>query len=337
MRALFVTPDPSDGGGVARSSARIAGSLRSRGVGVVRMFPEGDRFPGDLAVDEHTVRTPRLDGPAAVDAVGEVLRNGRFDVVVGFYGWGAGPVAVAAGRLAGVRTVVALRGNDVDRDLLDPGRHAWVRFGIERADAVCVVSHEMAGKVAAWCDRPAVVVGNGVDVERFRPVDGEGFRARHGLSGRVYGMFGELKAKRGLEVLGAVVAAGFTPLLVGRVRPEVAHLVPKQAVVVPWVDPSDLPEAYAACDVVGQPSRQDGLPNVVLEAMACGRVVVASWVGGLPDVIEDGVNGLLASDAELPAALDRALRQPELGEAARRSVPNLEVEAERWTRLLVGP
>lgn len=296
------------------------------------MFPEAHRFPGDLTRDTHTVRHPPLAGPAWVDAVRAECAD--HDRVVGFYGWGAGPVAVAAGRLSGVQTALALRGNDVDRDLLDPARHAWVRFAIERADAVCAVSHEMAAKVDALVGRQVAVVGNGVDRQAFRPVDGSAFRARHGLRGPVYGLFGELKAKRGLDVLPAVVRAGYTPLLVGRIRDEVAHLVPDAAVCVGWLEPAELPEAYAAADVVGQPSRADGLPNVVLEAMACARVVVATRVGGLPDVIEHGVNGLLADDASLPDALARALREPELGLRARESVPGLEREADRWCAFL---
>lgn len=335
MRVLFVTPDPSDGGGVARASERIAGSLRALGHHVVRLFPEADRFPGDVSRDDLTVRIPRLDGPAHTDVVHRELLDGAFDRCVAFYGSGAGPATVAAGRLAGVRTILALRGNDVDRDLLDPSRHPWVRFGIDRADAITVVSEEMARKVLAWTGRTSTVVGNGVDTDRFRPVDGQPFRDRHRLSGPVVGLFGELKAKRGLEVLPAVVRAGFTPVLVGRIRPEIAHLVPSAAVSVPWLDPAALPEAYAACDVVLHPSHADGLPNVVLEAMACGRPVVASPVGGLPDVIRHGENGLLATHPQVPDALVRALADgARLGAAARATVPTLADESSRWAAIL---
>jgi glycosyltransferase involved in cell wall biosynthesis len=71
----------------------------------------------------------------------------------------------------------------------------------------------------------------------------------------------------------------------------------------------------------------DGLPNVALEAMAAGRAVVATRVGGLPDVIEDGVNGLLVEQRSAPAlaeAVGRLLERPDearhLGAEARRRV-----------------
>ena len=88
--------------------------------------------------------------------------------------------------------------------------------------------------------------------------------------------------------------------------------------------------ALAAADVVAVPSivdnagNVDGLPNTVLEALASGRAVVASRVAGIPEVVEDGVNGLLvpAGDTHaLAAALTRLARDPaareQLGREAR--------------------
>jgi glycosyltransferase involved in cell wall biosynthesis len=354
MRILFCTPDPVEGGGVHTSATRIIAGLRERRHTVVRFHPEQHRFPDDIAAPNTEAdpcwRIPRVPFGAWVDYLEVAIRSMTPDVIVGMYGWGPAQAAVAAGSRLGVRTVVALRGNDLDRDFLDPSRHALVRWALERADAVCAVSNEMAGKVLAWVGRESAVVGNGVDPDVFRPADPEqarAFREKHGIpvdSTRVYGLFGELKPKRGVETLAIAAQAGWVPVVVGRIRPSVSHLIPDAAIVVDWVEPEELPAAYGAIDVLGQPSRHDGLPNVVLEAMACERVVVASPFGGLPDVIQNGQNGFLLRPydprtpwEDLPGVLE-STRAPgvaeRVGAKARERVPTLKTEVERWEAVL---
>lgn len=327
MRILMVTPDTD--GGVATSSARVAASLASRGHQVLRVQPDHHRFPGDEARIDGVLRHAPLALPAWVDLLEQEARAFAAEALVGFYAGETSAAAVATAGLLGVPSVTAVRGNDLDRDFLLADRHALVRWSLERADAVCTVSHEAARKLRGWCGLDATVVGNGVDRDAFRPVDGTSFRERHGLDGLVVGIFGELKPKRGLEVLAELDA---TVLVVGRVRREVEHLVPADAVRVPWLDRRLLPEAYAACDVVLQPSWHDGLPNVVLEAMACARPVVARPVGGMPDVIEHGINGFLV-ERDWNAAVHHAAASG-IGAIARERVPSLAIEADRWEGML---
>lgn len=89
---------------------------------------------------------------------------------------------------------------------------------------------------------------------------------------------------------------------------------------------------YAAADAVVLPSRWEGLPLSLLEALARGRPVVATRVGGIPEVIEDGLTGLLAAPED-PASLADALatlhRRPDL--AQRLGAAGAEVVAERFT------
>jgi glycosyltransferase involved in cell wall biosynthesis len=101
--------------------------------------------------------------------------------------------------------------------------------------------------------------------------------------------------------------------------------------------------ALAAADAVVVPSTQENLPNMALEALACGRPCVGFNVGGLPDIVEDGVNGRLAAPGdvdELAAALAWVLadapRRRALGEAARRKAEqafDLRLVARRYADL----
>ena len=97
-----------------------------------------------------------------------------------------------------------------------------------------------------------------------------------------------------------------------------------------FVSHDELERLYDRAAVVVLPSYREGLPLCVLEAMAHGRPVVATAVGGIPQLVEDGRTGLLVEpgDAEaLRSALERLLSDPELrrrmGRAARARVQRM--------------
>ncbi len=114
--------------------------------------------------------------------------------------------------------------------------------------------------------------------------------------------------------------------------------------------PPDVPRLFAAADVFVLPSRSEALGSVLLEAMACGLPVVATRVGGVPEVIEPGQTGLLVPvrcPAELAEAIGSLFADPEaarqLGQRARRYVVEhrssrrmVEQTLRIYERLLVG-
>lgn len=92
-----------------------------------------------------------------------------------------------------------------------------------------------------------------------------------------------------------------------------------------FVDPARIPGLLAASDIVAHPSAcAEGMPSVVLEAAAAGRAILATTVGGTPEIVQDGESGLLVAPSA-PAALEAALRRlcgsaalrAQLGNAAR--------------------
>lgn len=94
----------------------------------------------------------------------------------------------------------------------------------------------------------------------------------------------------------------------------------------------DLKDIFHAMDLLVLPSLTEGLPNVVLEAFACGKPVVATSVGGVPEVVRDGVNGILVPPRRpdlLAQAILHCLRNPE--ESRSMGLRGREIVADEFT------
>lgn len=177
-------------------------------------------------------------------------------------------------------------------------------------------------------------VSNGVDTDRFRPASAEeriGLRRALGLPrGPLVVYAGRLARLKGLDLLLQAwpeVAAGAHLCIVG--DGEERDALQAQAAGLRGVrfhgPVADVAPLLRAADACVLPSRAEGLPLALLEGMSSGLAVVATAVGGIPEVIEDGRSGLLIQP-EAPAALAEALRRalgPEgatLGQLARARV-----------------
>jgi glycosyltransferase involved in cell wall biosynthesis len=189
-------------------------------------------------------------------------------------------------------------------------------------------------------DKKIQTIANGIDLQRFQdvtPLDVEkAFNVPKGvlclaLVGRLHKAKGHMDL---LPVMARLKAEGwdFHLLLVGEgeCEAEIKASI-KTLHLTPYVTLTglrkDIPEILAAVDILVMPSRWEGLPMALLEGMAMGKAVIASPVGGIPEVINDGTNGVLVAAGDHKAwgktlkklMADRALRQ-QLGEKARLTV-----------------
>jgi glycosyltransferase involved in cell wall biosynthesis len=178
---------------------------------------------------------------------------------------------------------------------------------------------EAAIQLGARADS-VVVVRNGVDADLFRPAPQAAARQQLGLPADVPLVLyvGNLKASKGVVDLANAFAqladADPRPHLVmvggGDARAEVVAALARHQARVHLPGPVALehvPTWMAAANLVALASWAEGTPNVLLEALACGRRVVATRVGGIPDVISDPAMGELVPARDV-AALARALR-----------------------------
>jgi glycosyltransferase involved in cell wall biosynthesis len=259
--------------------------------------------------------------------VARLRREFPFDVVLAAFAY---PDAAAAALFAadyGCPLVTRVMGSDVNHLGQEPCTRPLVQEALLRSQRVIAVSEALRGRMVEM-GIPAeriVVLRNAVDGERFVPRDRGEARRKLGLPGDrsvvcYVGRFGHEKGGDVLiDAMARVRALGRSDVLVAMVgggameaalREQARVLGVTEQVRFCGEQPhAEVPDWISACDVLCLPSRREGCPNVVLEALASGRPVVATRVGGVPELLNDE-NGLMtpSEDAEaLAAALCRAL------------------------------
>jgi glycosyltransferase involved in cell wall biosynthesis len=330
VRVFAPTPSPSLRAGLSLSPSETR-TLPSSGVSVTR-------FGARKRVDDTLVDWFEL--------IVEEHRREPFDILHAYFLAQAGFVAAYAGNYLNVPSVVSARGNDLERAIFDPSRAAHILHALRHASAVTTNANELARKAQALVPGLEVtVIPNGIDPEHFKPLPCNKLLAESlGLTkepSRVVGFAGELREKKGLRSLLSAYAQvnkenPAALLIVGDVRAGEDEQVLKEfklsnpdarIIITGFVSRNDLPVYYSLMDVFVHPSLRDGLPNALLEAMACEKAIIATPVGGIPDAVTDCENGRLvrtnAAD-ELAESIEELLRdeilRKKLGSAARQSV-----------------
>ena len=294
-----------------RFVADVVERISARGVEVDVLAPGSYRDFG-LAYGSGVVQNARRRPwavPLLVGSMGRAVRRAARDADLVHAFWlPAGAVAAFAGK----PFVVSLPGTDMEL----ARRLPWLaRPVLRRAKVVLPVSHALADEARRLGARDVRVVHSGVDLPAETGEEAEPPEVLY---------VGRLSAEKGVEELLAA-ADGFRLVVAGDgpLRPR----VPQALGFVPHAELSGL---YRRAAVVVCPSRRDGFPVACAEAMAYARPVVASSVGGLPDMVRDGETGLLVPPGD-PVALrgaierllaDQALRR-RLGEAGRERIGEL--------------
>ena len=354
MRAAFLTEKyPPDIGGLAVSAARLVQLLTAAGVEVHVFVPADHLAPGQMTCENQVNPIVHRFGvyrrtddslTAWFDYLTAAHQQRPFDLIHTYFITRAGFVAVYAGRFLNLPVVVSARGNDLDRAVFDPAKAAHILYALSHADAVtanCTVLARKAQALAPGCRE--VVIPNGIDAAQYQPgLRDERLVLSLGLENKaLLGFVGEARAKKGLApmLLAFQEIAHDRPaalLLVGGVRPgedqEMVTVFKKQNPdltihVVPYLPHEELPAYYNLMDVLLLPSLRDGLPNALLEGMACERAVAAAAAGGMTDVIRDGENGLLIPPGDVEALvgavrelLDDKEKRLRIGHNARNTI-----------------
>jgi len=269
--------------------------------------------------------------------VGEVLRENRIDVI---HTHNTGPFFHGAlgATLAGVKTHIH---TDHARPFPDSLRWMAVEHLLSHlAYRVVGVSDDTTQNLRHYERIPEnrlATIPNGIDLHPVR-TDAARLREELGIApgATVIGTAGRLAHQKGLEFLIRAVALleprfpELTVLIVGEgsEQPALEEMV-RTAGLQDRVRllglRMDIPDLLALFDIYALPSRWEGLPMAILEAMAASLPIVGSAVGGVPTAVREGINGLLVPPEDpvaLAGALEKLLSDPQLrrrmGEAGRK-------------------
>lgn len=270
----------------------------------------------------------------------KVANQNRPDLVHAHWVLPNGFIGARLSKTLGVPLVVSLHGSDMYLARKKKTFGAFARWVLKRANAVTACSPDLQQQAAQLSNRAVALTEYGVDVNMFSP----GTEPQKGTVLAV----GRLVHKKGfIELLHAfaqifkyyknstIEIIGDGPLM-RPLREKAAQLGITDRVQLPGAaQHSDLPELYRRAEVVAVPSitdlsgNRDGLPNVLLEALASGCAVIASDIPGIRNVIKDHEDGLLVRSGDIDSlsnAMVELFRDPELrerlGAAARQRAAN---------------
>lgn len=295
--------------------------------------------PGRLTVTAYSITTlPSLRTLWQQARLARYVRKHRVRIVHSF-GFYANVFAIPAARLGGADVVVA--------SIRDTGDHLWWLQRLLQRLVCRAADHVLVNAVAVKTllvrqgyDASRIsVVRNGIDISRFRaPGATTGLRRELGLpdGAPVVAVVSRLNRLKGIEYFleaAALLATRF---------PEALFLIVGDSISQAYRNElqararelglgerisftgfrSDVPDLLCEAAVSVLPSLSEGLSNVVLETMAAGVPVVATSVGGTPEMVEDGVTGLLVPPRDaraLAEAIGSLLADPARGRAIGRA------------------
>jgi glycosyltransferase involved in cell wall biosynthesis len=237
------------------------------------------------------------------------------------------------------------------------------RFCLRRMDVLVGVSHAQVDKIrrAGVREDRSVVIHDAIRADRFEmtdPRDRE-LLIRHFRKPprRLVGAAGRLSPEKGFTdlvdaaqvVIKTDPSAGFVLFGDGILRDALARQIERRGLTSRFVLPgfrADLDRFLPHFDLIALPSYTEGLPNIVLESFAAGVPVVATAVGGTPELVEDGVNGYLVPPGDA-AAMARCIHGLLNSETERRLMGlqgrqrvleefTFETQSIRYQRLFAG-
>jgi glycosyltransferase involved in cell wall biosynthesis len=353
-KLLFITERfPPDIGGVASSAGRIVNGFVELGIEVDILTWSRYLQPGELLRPKENIpqiyriglyRNWDMTMPHTLNILEWMHQSNSYQAIWGHYLFPGGFLAAWFASLQNISCTVSARGNDIDRAMFPPGDFARLLWTLERANLITAVSQDMANKIKLLCRRNDIfVLKNSVNphiFSRSTPSTSqlEKLRSQLGIADHevILGFSGELREKKGqhflLNALSTVHSVRPACLLIiGEIRPVTEAILQTyvsqnpeagQRIIITGhlPNPEQVAQHLQLCDVFLLPSLWEGMPNSLLEAMACECCCIASDAGGIPEIIEHQHDGFLLPKSQLHRLGEAILEYLELSTECRQQI-----------------
>jgi teichuronic acid biosynthesis glycosyltransferase TuaC len=243
-----------------------------------------------------------------------IVRQFRPDVLLSAWAYPDGTAAVALGKWLELPTVVRTMGSDINDFAQKPRRRPQIRWAMRHADCVIAVSEALGAELEKLGVSPGriAVIPTGVDLAKFHPVARADVRRELELpEGPLILVPSRLSREKGIHFFLEALARldpNTHGVLVGDgqeedpLRAQAAQLGIAARVHFAGFQPeARMKLYYSAADLTCLPSTEEGWPDVLMESLACGCPVVASRVGGVPEIVRLTGDGATVPPADPPA------------------------------------
>jgi len=275
----------------------------------------------------------------------QIIRKYDIDIIHAHSTIPTGLIGVLVSRLIKKPVFITAHGMDVNNFMEHTLFKRLITYSLSNSDKVIAVSKDLKGKMTSLGINPdkIKVLRNGVDTGRFKPTKDNFIHRTYDLPDDTLLILfvGYMDTFKGIFELEeafsrmkdknvALIMVGEGPKKADLEKKVLGHDLKEQVVLTGAVPREDIDKYYKSADIFVLPSHSEGIPLVILEAMASGLPVIATNVGGLSEVVDDGENGFLIhpKDVEnLATKLERLIDDPRVRERlASNSVKIMENE-----------
>ncbi len=259
-------------------------------------------------------------------ALENLLKIEDIDIIHGHYLFPAGAAAVEVGGEHGIKTYVTAHGSDMfEVYKKQPVMRSTIKNVLKKADVVLAVSnalkHEIIATGVTGISNKTRICWNSVDINKFSPKENDSFKQENKLLDKPIVLFvGNLIKRKNVEsLLEAKKIANSDYYLVivgdGPLFKKLNEKVEDENIrdVIFLGSRNDVEKIIPSCDVLVLPSFSESFGLVLIEALACGKPVIGSNVGGITEIINDDV-GLLVNPNKISSiaeAIDKVINDVE--------------------------